>query len=182
MEEIRRWFEDDCDNYEIEEYEEHLVARTETAIYMVVAPHNGTDFQWVLRVSTRSAFDRWANSTAIEEFFDTDIEVRDYLYENQLEIHKALLAYLSEKYDELEEATSKGSLFWVSMIIQDKETKPWLCTKSDGFLTLEEAHKEIEFMRTHDRVLAAWIDIHEGNKKTTVFHECYINVFGEMYN
>ena len=74
------------------------------------------------------------------------------------------------------------SLFWVSLIIQeDEETKPWLCSKSTGFLKLEEAHKEIQFMREHYRVLSAWIDVFdENNVKQTVFHECYIDTFGNM--
>jgi hypothetical protein len=73
------------------------------------------------------------------------------------------------------------NLFWVSLIIQDdEESKPWLCTKSSGFLTIEEAYQEIKYMREHGRVLSAWINIHEGDKTMTVFHECYIDVFGEV--
>lgn len=69
MENIRRWFENDQmnngQNYEIDEYEGHLEARTDTVIFMVVEPHSGTKNRWMLRVSTRSAFDRWANSTVL---------------------------------------------------------------------------------------------------------------------
>lgn len=73
------------------------------------------------------------------------------------------------------------SLFWVSLIIQeDEETKPWLCSKSSGFLRIEEAHNEIQWMREHDRVLSAWIDIYENDEKKTVFHECYIDTFGQI--
>lgn len=53
-------------------------------------------------MTTISAFDRWANSTAIEKFFETDIELCNFLYEHQLDIYKELLEYLSEEYDELE--------------------------------------------------------------------------------
>ena len=101
---IRQWFENDCENYEIIEYEGHLEARTNTVIYMVVSPHNGTKNRWLLRITTVSAFDRWANSTAIEEFFDTDIELCNYLYEHQLRIYKELLEYLSLEYDEATES------------------------------------------------------------------------------
>lgn len=74
------------------------------------------------------------------------------------------------------------SLFWVSLIIQeDEETRPWLCSKSSGFLKIEDAHKEIQFMREHDRVLSAWIDTYEGEEKKTVFHECYIDTFGQIH-
>ena len=47
MENIRRWFENDQmnngQNYEIDEYEGHLEARTGTVIFMVVEPHSGTN-------------------------------------------------------------------------------------------------------------------------------------------
>lgn len=107
MENIRRWFENDKVNngqdYEIDEYEGHLEARTDTVIFMVVEPHSGTNNKWVLRVSTKSAFDRWANSTAVEEFFNTDIELCNYLHEHQLDIYKGLVGYLSSEYDDIEE-------------------------------------------------------------------------------
>lgn len=91
-------------NYEIDEYEGHLEARTDTVIFMIVEPHNGTKNRWVLRVSTKSAFGRWANSTAIEEFFDSDIELCNYLYDYQLDIYKDLVRYLSREYDDIAEA------------------------------------------------------------------------------
>lgn len=100
MENIKRWFENDYENYEIEEYEGHLEVTTKTVLYLIVEPHSGTDNNWMLRVTTRSAFDRWANSTVIEEFFKTDIELCNYLYEHQLDIYKQLLEYLSLEYDE----------------------------------------------------------------------------------
>lgn len=100
MENIKRWFENDYESYDFEEYEGHLEARTKTVLFMIVEPHSGTDNKWMLRVTTISAFDRWANSTAIEEFFDTDIDLCNYLYEHQLDIYKELLEYLSEEYDE----------------------------------------------------------------------------------
>ena len=44
-----------------------------------------------------------ANSTAVEEFFDTDIELCIYLHENHLDIYQNLLSYLSQEYEELEQ-------------------------------------------------------------------------------
>ena len=99
MENIKRWFENDYENYDITEYDGHLEARTNTVLYMIVKPHSGTDNRWMLRVTTISAFDRWANSTAIEKFFDTDIELCNYLYDHQLDIYKNLLEYLSLEYE-----------------------------------------------------------------------------------
>ena len=100
MENVKQWFENDYENYDIIEYDGHLEARTKTVLYMIVTPHSGTNNKWMLRVTTISAFDRWANSTAIEEFFDTDIELCIYLYEHQLDIHKNLLECLSVGYEE----------------------------------------------------------------------------------
>lgn len=72
MQKIKNWFEDDAANsgehYDFLEYEGHLEVRTETAIFMVVEPHSGTNRKWMLRISTMRAFDRWANSTPIELF------------------------------------------------------------------------------------------------------------------
>lgn len=101
MENIKRWFENDYENYDIIEYGGHLEARTKTVLYMIVEPHSGTDNKWLLRITTISAFDRWANSRAIEEFFETSIELCNYLYEHQLDIYKQLLEYLSSEYDDL---------------------------------------------------------------------------------
>ena len=101
MDRIKKWFENDSENYELEEYEGHLEARTKTVLYLIVEPHSGTNNRWMLRITTMSAFDRWGNSTAIEEFFDTDIELCNYLYDHQLYIYKNLLEYLSEEYDDV---------------------------------------------------------------------------------
>lgn len=103
MKDIERWFENDYENYEITKYDGHLEARTKSVLYLIVEPHSGTEGRWMLRVTTMSAFDRWANSTAIQEFFDSEIELCNYLYEHQLDIYKNLLEYLSEEYDEIAE-------------------------------------------------------------------------------
>lgn len=100
MENIKRWFENDYEKYDIYEYDGNLEAKTNIARYLVVSPHSGTDNKWMLRVTTISAFDRWANSTAVEEFFETEIQLCLYLYDNQLEIYKTLLEYLSLEYEE----------------------------------------------------------------------------------
>ena len=101
MENIIRWFENDYENYDIVEYDGHLEARTKTVLYLIVKPHSGTDNRWMLRVTTISAFDRWANSRAIEIVFATDVELCNYLYDHQLDIYKNLLEYLSKEYDEV---------------------------------------------------------------------------------
>ena len=101
MKNIKNWFENDYENYEITEYEGHMEARTDMVLFLIVEPHSGTDNRWMLRITTISAFDRWANSCAVEEFFNSSIELCNYLYEHQLDIYKELLKYLSVEYDEV---------------------------------------------------------------------------------
>ena len=103
MDKIREFFEDSGEIFDIDENEYRMDAESETAIFLIVKPHSGTNNKWMLRVSTVSAFDRWVNSTAVQEFFDTDVELCNYLQSHRLEIYQALLAYLSKEYKELEE-------------------------------------------------------------------------------
>lgn len=102
MDKIREFFKNSHEKFDIDENEYRLDAELETAIFLVVKPHSGTNNKWMLRVSTVAAFDHWANSTAVQEFFDTDIELCNYLYDHRLEIYKELLKYLSKEYEELE--------------------------------------------------------------------------------
>lgn len=103
MEKIKQWFENDNEAYEISEGNGFLDARTDIAHYLIVEPHSGTNNRWMLRITTRAAFDRWANSTGIEKFFTTETELCEFLQAAQLDIYKELLRYLSKEYEELEE-------------------------------------------------------------------------------
>lgn len=73
-------------------------------------------------------------------------------------------------------------LYWVSMIIQDGEgRRPWLCAFTDGISSLSVAIGRISIMREHHEVLTAWIDVFdEHNNKSTIFHECYVDVLGNV--
>lgn len=73
-------------------------------------------------------------------------------------------------------------LYWVSLLIQETEnSKPWLCAMTDACVSLEESVKVIEKGKINYRVLSAWVDTFDnGNNKTTVFHECYINALGNI--
>lgn len=73
-------------------------------------------------------------------------------------------------------------LYWVSLLIQETEnSKPWVSAMSTGCVNLEEAMKTIERGRKNFRVLSAWVDtFDENNRKTVVFHECYINALGQV--
>ena len=103
MKNVKQWFENDNESYEISEGNGFLDARTDMVHYLIVEPHSGTDNRWMLRITTTAAFDRWANSTGIEKFFTTETELCKFLQENQLNIYKELLRYLSKEYEELEE-------------------------------------------------------------------------------
>lgn len=96
---IKNWFKDN--GYEVDEYEMTLRAETDTILFLVVKPHSGTNGKWMLRVAALASFDRWSNSTAVEEFFDTETGLRNYLENNQLYIYKDVLRSLSEEYEEM---------------------------------------------------------------------------------
>ena len=96
---VKNWFEKY--NYEIDEYETTLQAKTDTILFLVVKPHSGTNGKWLLRVAALASFDRWSNSTAVEEFFDMEIGLRNYLENNQLNIYKDVLRSLSAEYEEM---------------------------------------------------------------------------------
>lgn len=72
--------------------------------------------------------------------------------------------------------------YWISLLIQDTETsKPWVCVMSNGCASLEQAVKTVQANRQSYRVLSAWINtFDENNKKSTVFHECYVDVVGNV--
>lgn len=74
-------------------------------------------------------------------------------------------------------------LYWVSFLIQDTEnSKPWLCSITDGCNSLNKAKDIIQAKYNNYRVLAAWIDTYdENNIKSTVFHECYVDVLGNIH-
>lgn len=71
-------------------------------------------------------------------------------------------------------------LYWVSAIVQNEnDERPWLLSLNNGDLTIEEAKKNIRFIKFNNNVLSIWIDLYDENSnKQTVFHESYINVLG----
>ena len=89
-------------NFKINDFSESIYATNGIVKYFVVRPHEGNRYKYLLRISTCAAFDRWANSIPIEEFFDTEEDLINYILNNQLEIYKTLLEYLSEEYYDLQ--------------------------------------------------------------------------------
>lgn len=99
MDIVKKWFEEN--GYEVDECYEALQAKTDTILFRVVEPHSGANGRWMLRVAALASFDRWANSTAVEEFFDTETDLCNYLENNQFDIYKNVLKRLSEEYEEM---------------------------------------------------------------------------------
>lgn len=73
-------------------------------------------------------------------------------------------------------------LYWVSTIIENKSNKkPCLLSMNEGELTIDKAMETIALLKENHTVLSAWVDVFdENNVKQTVFHECYINAFGDV--
>ena len=73
-------------------------------------------------------------------------------------------------------------LYWVSAIIQNEaDKKPKLIAMNTAELSLEEAIRVVSDVKSHNTVLSVWVDVFDENStKQTVFHECYINAFGDI--
>lgn len=76
----------------------------------------------------------------------------------------------------------KIQLYWVSVLEQPNETdKPIHIGMQNACVSMEEAKALIESCRIIFRILSAWIDtFDEDNKKTTVYHACYIDAAGNV--
>ena len=72
--------------------------------------------------------------------------------------------------------------YFVSAIIQEKDdVRAWMLPFYKCTLNLEKAMEQIEFMRSNYTVLSIWVDcIDENNRKSVVFHECYVDVLGRV--
>jgi hypothetical protein len=101
MVEIRKRFIKENGSSIIDETDGVLDIANGNIHYLIVAPHPGNDQKWLLRVTTASAFDRWANSTVIEEKFNDADDLLSYIETNKADIYLKLIDYLSEEYDEL---------------------------------------------------------------------------------
>lgn len=68
---------------------------------LVVAPHEGNDHKWLLRMSPAVSFDRWANSTSVEERFKSSEDLKSYLIVCKYKLYQQLFETLSGEYEEL---------------------------------------------------------------------------------
>lgn len=71
----------------------------------IISPHSGTGNRWLVRIAPSVSFDRWANSTAFQGYFDTfDLMIR-YLNSSAcvVNILSDVLESLSADFKELQE-------------------------------------------------------------------------------
>ena len=74
------------------------------------------------------------------------------------------------------------TVYWVSAIVQYKsDEKPRLLAMYNGEVSLDKAMKVVSRIKENHTVISVWVDAVSENKvKQTVFHECYINAFGDI--
>lgn len=72
--------------------------------------------------------------------------------------------------------------YWVSAIVQNEGDKQaWLLSIYDSEPSLSMAIETINRAKVNHRILCAWVDVFdEHNKRTVVFHECYVNTVGHV--
>lgn len=72
--------------------------------------------------------------------------------------------------------------YWLSAIVKSTENgKPWNLSTYDSTGSIAEALEILERYKKNYIVLSAWIDtFDEQDKKHTVFHECYVDTFGNV--
>lgn len=70
--------------------------------------------------------------------------------------------------------------YWTNFIIQDSfNTRAYRISSYDCCLSLDSALLAVETMRFNYTVLAAWIDLTDGDEKSiTIWHECYVDNVG----
>lgn len=78
---------------------EYVQGQNDHIIMLVVLPHDNMK-KWMLRVAPRVTFDRWANSTVIETFFDRQDILCNYIENNKAEIIEKMFVSLSKEIDE----------------------------------------------------------------------------------
>jgi len=76
--------------------------------------------------------------------------------------------------------------YWVSLIVRNTTiSDPYICSLYNSVSSLEEALEIIAEKRKTIIVLSAWVDVFDSGKpasgkKTTIFHECYVNAVGNV--
>ena len=85
------------DAYEKDRY----LAYNDVMRFIIITPCQNSNDKYILKGSTISAFDRWANSEVIHKVFSSLDELLDFLINHKEEIYHSLLKYLSEEYDDL---------------------------------------------------------------------------------
>ena len=81
---------------------ENIHAENNELVLLVVPPHDHMK-TWMVRAAPRCTFDRWANSTVIEEYLETQKDVVNWLALSKADIVEKVLKSLSEEVVEMME-------------------------------------------------------------------------------
>lgn len=74
---LEKW---SCDDF-LDGYTHYFLSSYSKVLFAcIVAPHKGTDFKWMLRITNRENFDKWIYCQ-YEEFFDDPFEIIKILEE-----------------------------------------------------------------------------------------------------
>ena len=78
----------------------HIYGEFGDVYFCIIGPHEGNNFQYILRINPKQTMDRWINAD-IEEFYDTIGELSEDL-EHHSWIYKALMnIYITRYLEEL---------------------------------------------------------------------------------
>ena len=81
----------------------HIYTSKDDLYFLVVAPHEGNHFKYLLRANPKTTFDRWSVCD-FEREFEQSHEVAKYLEENIIRIYQDILElytnhYMEDNYD-----------------------------------------------------------------------------------
>ncbi len=85
---------------ELSETEKELTGQNSLITILVIKPCREFDYEYIIRISTVSAFVDWVSTCAIEKTFRTSQGLIGYLETQEADIYKQLTAYLSLEYEE----------------------------------------------------------------------------------
>lgn len=83
------------DSYENNNKLTHIYAEDNLLYYCIIAPHEGNDYSFLLRVNTKKTFDRWS-ICEFEEKFSTSEKLIKFLKKDKERIYREILAEVLE--------------------------------------------------------------------------------------
>lgn len=97
MDTILRWLEENVPDANITISNGIITCWNKYVIFLIAPPHDRESF-YLLRIGAHPIFDRWANSTVIEEYFSAADILVDYLETEQLDIYKLLFEAMCDEW------------------------------------------------------------------------------------